>query len=114
MTIKPAATTARSFFIGAALPMLSRQKLVTIVSHRTAIVERNKLVQNDRGGPLVDELDGRSRAEVARCDGDADFPQRGAEGFIERLSLLGRRRFREAWPVPLRRVGDEGELADDE
>ncbi len=40
--------------------------------------------------------------------------QRGAEGLVESLGLLGRRGPRKARPVPFLGVGDERELADDE
>ena len=71
-------------------------------------------VEDDRDGAVVDELDLHSRAEDARLDRDAELAQSGAEALVEQLGALGLRGRREARPVPLRRVREQGELADDE
>lgn len=65
---------------------------------------RRLRVEDDRHGPVVDELHLHPRAEGARRDGDPERAQPGAEALVERLGLLRRRGGCEARSVPLRRV----------
>jgi len=71
-------------------------------------------VEHDRDRAVVLDLDEHPRAEDAGCDLDALGGERRAEGFVDRLGLLGRGRVGEARAVPLLGVGDQGELANDE
>ena len=71
-------------------------------------------LEHDRHGSVVHELDRHVRTEDAGLDRHAERPERRAEALDERLRLLRRRRSREARSVPLRAVGEERELADDE
>ena len=75
---------------------------------------RSLHLENDGHRPVVDEVDGHPRAEYPRRDLDAEVAQLSAEYLVERLSLVGRRGLREARPVPLRRVGEQREVRDDE
>ncbi len=67
-----------------------------------------------RDRPVVHELDLHLRAEDTGRDLDAQLPQRSAEPLVERLGHLRARGVGEGRPVPLRRVGEQGELGDDE
>jgi hypothetical protein len=59
-------------------------------------------------------VDRHAGAERASPDADALGCERGAEALVERLGTLGPGGVREARAVPLRRVGDKGELRDGE
>src|SRR5919205_2278980 len=72
------------------------------------------LFEDDRHRPVVDEFDRHASAEDTGLDGDALRAQRGAEAVIERFRGLRRRGLAEARSVPLARIGDERELADNE
>src|SRR2546430_7323507 len=71
------------------------------------------LLEHDRDGAVVGELDGHAGAEDARRHVDPKVAQRLAEGFVDRLGFFRRRGVDEARPVALRGVGDERELAED-
>src|SRR5262245_33416096 len=71
-------------------------------------------LEHDRHRPVVHELDLHLRAEDTGRDRDAERSQLVAEPLVERLGDLRGRSAAEARPVPLRGVGDERELRDDE
>src|SRR6266508_6741880 len=72
------------------------------------------LIEHNSDRPVVRELDGHPRAEDAARYLDPSRRKAVAEAFVERLRLLGTGGVREAGPIPLGRVGDQRELADDE
>src|SRR2546429_9642665 len=71
------------------------------------------LLEHDRDGAVVGELDGHAGAEDACRHVDPKVAQRLAEGFVDRLGLFRRCGVGETGPVALPRGGDERELADD-
>src|SRR5215211_4695030 len=71
-------------------------------------------VQDDRHRSVVDELELHPGTEDARLDRHAERAQLVAEAFVERLRNLRTRGGREARAVPLRRIREQRELADDE
>ena len=75
---------------------------------------RRRLLEHDRHRPVVHELDLHPRPEDACLDRNAEVAERRGEVLVQRLSRLRTRRSGERRPIPLRRVGDEGELTHDE
>jgi hypothetical protein len=61
-------------------------------------------LEDDRDGPVVDELELHPRSEGARLNLDPLVFHGPDEGFAERLGLLRTGRMREARAVALRRV----------
>src|SRR5262249_10542396 len=83
-------------------------------------------VEDQCHGPVVHEFERHTRPEPTGLDRNPVRPERLAERFIERLSLIGRLSLAETRSVPARPlpallssrwtcgVGDESELADDQ
>jgi hypothetical protein len=70
--------------------------------------------QDDRHRSLVGDLHHHPRSEDAALERHTFGGEGFAEALVERLSLFGPGRFREARTVALGGVGDQRELADDE
>jgi hypothetical protein len=65
---------------------------------------RGRLIEHDRDGAVIHELDVHVRAEHPALDLDAEGGERGAESLVERLGKIRRRRVGEARPIPLTRL----------
>jgi hypothetical protein len=89
------------------LPFAVPDEHAAMVARRFVVSDR----EDDRHRPVVDELDPHARAEDAGLDLQPEGTQRLAEGVVERLGLVRRRRGGEARPVSLARVAEQRELA---
>ena len=110
-----------NFFLGSvAIVAPSFVAAVTPIFPQTAVFRNSRAllrfgllalpVENDRDGPVVDELDLHPRAEDAAHDGDPFCLQRCTKHLVERCRLLRRRGVRGARPVALRRVDHDALL----
>src|SRR5687767_8494196 len=71
-------------------------------------------VDDEGGGPVVDEADAHVAAEFARCNGHASRAEQLDQLIEQHAPRLWRRRTVEARPAAAFRVGGDGKVADQE